>query len=355
MIALRGKIVAACLLATGCSTLQLSAAGTPAHPQASFAERLSQADALAPDFAARARLALRDAERESSAEARAGQLRRAELLTRAAQVEGERIALARELARDEQRVARAQSERAKRERARRAAHSDLQLRAAGDQQRSEAIWAFGVLARGEAGNPSSRERLAAFLHAHAQALLAAAAALAQGGPALPEAEAAALQLTAASHAAPAARVAAAEEALRNAARALGAARARLVGVREAQRQDLLEAARERGFNAQLTQAGALLELPGAFAAGNAQPRPEVQRRLRLLRDRLLSFPRGSVAVACAPGGTAAARARYVAELLADGDSSQRVQSTPDPSVPPDAVRVLLTAYGEAALQPTVSP
>jgi hypothetical protein len=149
----------------------------------------------------------------------------------------------------------------------------------------------------------------------------------------------------------------AEQALRLAERALGAARKYGSPPGSAQASDLVERARERGFSAEVNAAGVLIRGANAFAAVGLGPRPEMQRRLQLLRELLPAYPHGSIRIACSARGTsgadvelARARASHLVDFLAQAVERARLQVDDSPTGPSEAaeLRVLFTAYAEAA-------
>lgn len=331
-------------------------AAKPAAPTAAP----SRVDALAPDFAARVRGAQRDAALAKTPAARADHERRAMYLALAARAEADRIAFERSFESDSLRIAAAVRERARAERANAAAARDQQLWAAAERERAEASWAFGVLASARR-EPNERERLSAFLLRRAQALVAASLALTQNdrdGSIKALADAAALQLTAAGSAGLSSRVAASQQALLAATRALGAARLAAGPVRPAQTRDLIERLAERGFRAQ--DAGApdhatAIVVDAAFDPTARDPRPDMQRKLQSLIDLLPGFPHGSIAIACGGEGRLALERneRLQASFARIVDRSRL--TTLSAPIAAHALRVVWTAYASEPQGPLPAP
>jgi hypothetical protein len=288
----------------------------------------------------------------------------------------------------EQRMAAAVTGRAVAERARLAAESQAERLAAAERERGEAERGFAGIAAGRAvqrvGSGAgllNEGEIAGFLLRRAEGRLAAAIALGGGGheyeheyvhahahdhdhehaqeqeqeqAVLGEARA---RLALALGAGPGKRLRLAEQALGLAERALGAARTYGSPPGPAQALDLLERARERGFNAEVSAAGVLIRGANAFVATGVGPTPAMQRRLQLLRESLPAYPHGSIQIACSATGSsrtelelARARASRLVDFLAQSVERARLQlddSPPGPSEPAE-LRLLFTAYAVAA-------
>lgn len=280
-----------------CSTLWACAGGAPAVaarlPHVELPQ-LTRARVLAPDYAVRVDRAFQDVQRESTARGRRQQLRRVEFLAMAAEAEADRVGILREAPAYEARLEQAIVERAQAERERVAVERARVVAQAAAQEKREAQWAFASLARGSATTPQARDRIWSFLLRRAQVLCAAARALGADPAELNEAE---LQLTAARTARLPSRIEQAREALAMAQRALGHVRARSQPS-TAERLDLLERLRERGFEpTHDSEARALvIALP---AEGTKPLRPaELLQRVSLLDDLLQAFPHGPILLTC---------------------------------------------------------
>ena len=283
----------------------------------------SQSSTAPPDLAARAVRARADAAHASRAAVRAEHLRRAQRLEVAARAEADRIELERTAALLEQRLAAAIERRATRAAAERAKAATRARAAANAQQQRDAQAAFAALCAPAgprlraAGSPHDSSALAQFVLRRATARLAAARILA---PQLPELAAAddALRVAAAARGSDTLELA--QQSLRLAERALGAARLTHAPASAAQARDLAQNARERGFDAQLLSSGVEVRAAGAWQGHARVVSSQVERQLRLLRDVLPAYPHGAVRIACSADSDAApalALARVRASGLRD--------------------------------------
>jgi hypothetical protein len=191
------------------------------------------------------------------------------------------------------------------------------------RERAEAGQVFAALAANNRPTRTDSERIANFLARRAQARLSAAIALGATGPTRSDAE---MRLTAALGSGSSERVALgsgsservalgsgsservalARAALLAAERALGAARQQTAEASAEQTRDLLARARERGFSAESSARGVSIHVTPPFAAGSAEPRPELRNRLQMLSEILPAFPHGPIRIACRAGSASGA-------------------------------------------------
>lgn len=313
----------------------------PAAESHVFSPELTAAHALAPDYVARVLEAQRAASAEGDPAAYQDQLARIDLLTAAAVAEAERVRAVRQVDVLENRIAAALSERAQLEHARVELVSARARMAAGQVERAEATWVFSALLRTDAAAGKDRDRIWIFLLRRAQATAAVARALAADDAVL---EAAALQLSAAENAKPAERITRARAASTAALAALGQARAKHERASAAERADLLERLRERGFSQAADDTQAAPEVTLSPIAGQAS---QLRRRVALLAELLPAFPHGPIELACAGSATEHGRldntCAYV-EALAPADRA-RVHVTATTTVgATQPVRLALPAY-----------
>jgi outer membrane protein OmpA-like peptidoglycan-associated protein len=235
-----------------------------------------------------------------------------------------------------------------------AAASERQRLAAAVAERAEAERVFKALAQPNAAPNAADD--ARFLWRRAEARFAAAVAL--------NADAAeridrATQLSAALSASPSKRATSepAQQALRSAERALGAARKLSSPASPEQAGDLVQCASERGFDAVSEADGVVVSSRNAFVPGRVDTQAQMRRRLQLLRDLLVAYPHGVIRVACSANGSSASalalartRAARTAAFLADAGEAARWQvDEPSPASPErPELRLLFTAYARTA-------
>jgi hypothetical protein len=311
-----------------------AAGGSRIRQQPSAAEplalALARAHEVAPDYVARVRAAQAAATAERMPAARDEQQKRVSFLTGAALAEAERLALVRQVDGCEQRIAVARAARAEEEQASRELSGEQRRAAAAQQERADAEWVFAALAQGLGDKPADRDRIAGFLLRRARALLAAARALGADAGELGRAD---QKLTAAVGG----NVARARAALAGAARALGSARSRMPEPSAAERADLSESLRERGFTPHVGADGLQIELAAAGRAHTDTP-----RQLAGLAELLPAFPHGAIGLTCAHP-TSPAQCGALAGFAPP--ERARVQLQPAaPALP--GIRLALPAYRE---------
>jgi hypothetical protein len=152
-----------------------------------------------------------------------------------------------------------------------------------------------------------------------------------------------------------ARVAASQQALLAATRALGAARFAAGPARPAQTRELVERLKERGFEAEASDQGTAIDVNAAFDPTAREPRPEQQRKLQLLIDLLPGFPHGSIALACGGAGKLALeRSERLRASFARSVDRSRLTTLSAP-IAAHALRVVWTAYAAEPQGPLPAP
>jgi len=308
-----------------------SVAQLPGSPE------LSQAYALAPDYVTRSLAAERAAQQAQTLDERQDEAERAQLWAWAAEAEAQRIELSRELTVYERRIEQAQLRRVQAERAARERQAERDRQLAAQTQQVEAEHAFALLARRDVEGLTSKERdrVWSFLVDRARGVTSLARALGAGSA---ELEHAALQLTAAERTAKPTRVAQARAALASAYAALGRARASRAQISAAEREELRESLRERGFV--LSSAGdgspTTLVVPTEHA--------DVRHRFAVLAELLPAFPHGPIVLSCGEAAASGPTACPQVSALSVSERA-RVQVVPRPSeMPSRALQVVLPAY-----------
>jgi hypothetical protein len=331
-------------------------------PSAAVGNEPSRSDEkLAPDFAARAETAARLAARETRPDARRDLSRRAQLLAAATADEAERIRLERRVQQLETRLTDALAARASYERAKLEAERTSLRTHAAQSARSTAEHAFAWLAgeRKQAGGLDAAQ-VADFLSERAEALLAAAVAIAGEAESAAQIEAQAkLAEARAARGSQDERVHKAEHALTLAARALGDARQRSDRDSPAQTLDLLERARERGLSAEGNAEGVTIHVANGCAVEPSSLSTPLLRRLQLLRDVLSSFPRAGIHLGCAnlagshaQPSLARTRAAHWLTWFAENNTRARFSADASSSAEPGALQIVFSGYVSTAPRPS---